>query len=444
MILRDPISKFKDDKHTHTFHEDGMPLAKIVLDYVEEGKGSDINSEITVWVGDDQPIYGPIKLNLMAERSIGGVVNKIQQNTADLEYEWKLAVEQAARASVRHLRLMGREERWLERANPEDMASPFLVAPFVSAVGITHLYAPPGAGKSMIGLGMAYSISSGQPIWGSTPEQIGPMLYLDFEDDYQTHEQRLNAICVGYGYEGVPPIVYLRLRGGLRKHLRYVRAVAQKSEAVGFILDSVGKAKTQGLNDQEAAIQLFDDCDRIGLPGVALDHVTKEKNERIREGKIQHPDAVMAIGSQFSTAATRLGWFLQETQMSTALTKRFNMHNTKHNHVAKQRPRSLSLHIETNEAGNPLSVMFEVTDLVMDQPIRAEGLPMQIARAIERAGKAVTYEDIEQLTGLGRNSVAPVVTNNAWFVKGENMGRRATYSLTREGRSVVSNTTTQQ
>jgi hypothetical protein len=444
VILRDPTPEHKDDRHVFTFHDGGRPLAKIELDYVEEGKGSDVNSEITVWVGDHlEPVYGPVKLNLMADRTLGTVANRIGENTDDLGYEWKLAVEQTARATVRHLRAMGHTDEMLQRANPDSAPAPFLIRPFVSGVGTTHLYAPPGAGKSLVGLAYAYSIATGQPTFGSTPEFSGPVMYLDFEDDALTHEIRLNAICTGYGYEGTPPIVYVRLRGGLRKHLRYVRNVAKKSGVVAFVLDSVGKAKALGLDDQSATIQLFDDCDRIGPPGVALDHVTKDKNEQIKRGTV-HAPSVLAIGSQFSTAATRLGWFMHEIAVSTPLTKQFNMHNSKHNHVAKQKPRTLKMHIETNETGHPTSIMFEVTDLLDFMPAHDESLPAQILKAMIRVDRPMTYDDIQQATGLGRNSVAPVVTNSKWFVKGENMGRRATYSPSREGRSVAANTPTQQ
>ena len=445
MRLNNPISTIKEGIHTHTFHDDnGERIAWIELDYVEEGKGSEINSEITVWFeGYDQPLYGPVKLNLMAERSIGGIVKKIEENTHDLDLSWKLAVEQAARASVRMMRDGNKEERWRDRSAPDTAPEPFLIDPFVSANGVTHLFSPPGAGKSLVALGIAYSIATGQPIFGATPNTIGPVLYLDFEDNHQTHEDRLNAICNAYGYEGTPPIMYIRLRGGLKKNLRYIRSVKRRIGAAAYILDSVGKAKGIGLGDQDAAIQLFDLADQIELPGVAVDHVTKVINEKIKQGTV-HAESVMAIGSQFSTAAVRLAWFMQEIGSSTPTTKRFNLHNTKVNNVAKQEGRKLYIHIEANRRQLPVSMQFEVLHGLLETEMGSESKPMQVAQAMERAGKAVTYEEIEQLTGLGRNSVAPVVTNHRWFVKGENMGRRATYSLTREGRSVVSNTTTQQ
>lgn len=433
MILRDPVSDVGDgDLHIHTFYDSDYLLARVEFANFDE-KGSDVNTEVTVfWEDNEEPFFGPAKLNLMADRSVTSMAKALDYIQEELDAMWNIGFPQAARTSVRALRAMGKEERYLKRRDPDTAPEPFLINPFVSAIGTTHLYSPPGAGKSLVALGIAYSIATGQPIFGATPSKIGPVLYLDFEDGPETHDDRLNAICNGYGYEGIPPIMHLRLRGGLRKHIRYIKAVTRKEGAVAFILDSVGKAKSLTLNDGEAAIQLFDDLDRLVLPGVAVDHVTKVINEQIKRQKV-HAESVMAIGSQFSTAATRLGWFMHEQGSSTPTTKRFNMHNTKHNHVARQETRRLFIHIETNDRALPVSMQFEVQHGMFEIPLEAESKPVQIARAMARTDKPMTYEEITEATGIKRNTLAPILTNHDFFTKGENMGRQATYSVSRKG-----------
>jgi hypothetical protein len=49
----------------------------------------------------------------------------------------------------------------------------------------------------------------------------------------------------------------------------------------------------------------------------------------------------------------------------------------------------------------------------------------------------MTYKEIEQATGIKRNSSAPLVTNHKFFVKRQNVGKEAAYYLSDKGSVAV-------
>jgi hypothetical protein len=350
----------------------------------------------------------------------------------DLDVEWDPGLGEAARASVMRQRAVGRTDEWMIRLDAETAEEPFLLKPFISASGPTHWFAPPGAGKSIVALALGFCVATGHTIFGSTPRIVGPVLYVDFEDTPEVHQVRLDAICKAYGYEGNPPIMHVKLRGSFRKHARYIRRLARKVGAVLVIIDSVGKAKTFGNNDTESTIQLFNDIDKLGVPTIAVDHVTKEINEKIKQGRV-HAESVTAIGSQFSGAAARLGWFMQEIGASRPREKRFNLHNSKHSHVAQQEARSMVVRIESNERDLPTSITFEIHDKLYLSEKKEESTLVQLARAIHRHGDAVTYKDVTQLTGIVRGTASGILPNHDWFEKVSKSGQEARFWLSAEG-----------
>ena len=214
-----------------------------------------------------------------------------------------------------------------------------------------------------------------------------------------------------------------------------IRRLVREKDAALVIVDSLGKARNTDPSDGDATIKLTNAIESFGIPVLAIDQVTKVDNAAIAKQKVTHPDAMMAIGSQFSTAGARLGWFFQEMGDSTYLSKRYNVFNTKHNHVAKQEPRSLKIDFTNNERGIPVAITFDIWDTVKFEEFRAEDIEVTVAKWMARNGNVpVTATELEAAINLPRTTIGEHVSARPdWFVNVPGKGRSKPFKLTEEG-----------
>ena len=67
--------------------------------------------------------------------------------------------------------------------NPTDVE--WIIEPLLPARRLVAIYSPPKVGKSLIMLELAYKVSRGVELWGTTPARAYKVLYVDFENDPQ-------------------------------------------------------------------------------------------------------------------------------------------------------------------------------------------------------------------------------------------------------------------
>lgn len=78
----------------------------------------------------------------------------------------------------------------------------WVLEPFVEEGGATILAAAGELGKSYLCLAAAISVATGETLIGDfAPTMKGPVLYLDWETNADTHNYRLRTICAGAGID---------------------------------------------------------------------------------------------------------------------------------------------------------------------------------------------------------------------------------------------------
>jgi hypothetical protein len=76
------------------------------------------------------------------------------------------------------------------------------------------LFAPGGSGKGMVSVGLCAGVAARRAIGDLTVMTATP-IYFDWEDDFETFEDRLNSVATGMGVD-VPDVAYKRMRGWQR------------------------------------------------------------------------------------------------------------------------------------------------------------------------------------------------------------------------------------
>jgi len=286
---------------------------------------------------------------------------------------------------------------------------------------------------------MAVSVATGMALFGAVPEKIGPVLYIDYEDDAYIHELRLGAIIDGAGWEGdTPTIHHLALTGSVRSSVKRIRKAVAEHEVVMIVLDSVGLARGADPNSAGDTIDLFKYLRDIGIPILAIDHVRKEHIEKIKGGKVD-PNTVLAFGSQYSMSSARLAWFMREMRTSTPQRKRFNLHNTKYNHVQEQAARSIIMEIDSTEAGVIETVRFAIEGTIeLDTPVYAEAGRDMLLKVWSINQEAMTLSQFAQALGATKSTVQRWIEKDQadvapWFKKLPKQGREIPYALTEVG-----------
>lgn len=405
-------SLFEFDEHRHMFMmEDGTPVARIRFAKVADGREGAVNCSATVWYDfgakeDAPPIMEYQRTNLTNKTSaigwgkVSGVIQGIDPR------EWEPLIQQAISASMKAWHEASVSSRVLVRANPDEVEVPFVLAPLVSSTGLTLLYSAPGVGKSMMALAAAISVATGANVLGSAPTTVGPVVYVDFEDDASTHDIRFNAILNGIDWDGEDPAVtHFTVYGKFSEAIGPIRSLIRETGAVMVVLDSMGQARGTDPSDGDSTIKLTKGIRSFGVPCLAIDHVTKADNKDMKNSNTTNPDAVMAIGSQFSTAGARLGWFVQEMSTSTQMARRFNMHNPKHNHVAKQQAYSMAMNLENNKRGLLTSITFENYDSVVFEELKLEDTAVTMLKIHVRHAKPVGGSELARMTSISRSTV---------------------------------------
>ena len=415
-------SWFDGDLHTHLLiAPNEQPVARIKFDGVHD-KSEGIWTEVTVeylFQGtDEEPIIEFENINLLSNTWMNknGMLEQITYR--DQTFAWQEGIRSVVRASIRQHRTAASSHEFLTRADPDKEETPFLIEPLVSSTGLTLWYSPPNAGKSMNALAVAVSVATGYPVFGHVPTKVGTVIYVDAEDDIIAHRIRLNAILKEIGWDGDdPPIIYFSMKGRFRDAVRPLKSLIREHEAALVIVDSIGQVRNADASDGGATIVLMNQLNSLPVPVLGIDHVTKEDNRSIARGRVDSPDAVMAIGSQFSTASARLGWFFQHMTTSTAMHVKFNIHNTKHNHVAKQDTMSLDIKFVNNDRGLMTNLKFITWGSQMHYEVTNERNEEAALVIHYRADRPLGTTELARMCGVVRSTLASIHRKSPYWAQ---------------------------
>ena len=221
----------------------------------------------------------------------------------------------------------------------EPSVSSRLVSPLLETGQLTALAAEAGTGKSLLALALALQVGGhGVLVPGTTaPEKPGKSLYLDWEDQWDTHARRQKAILKGAGKAGPPfPIRHVRMAGMLVDQADWIMRVCRAENPALVIVDSVGKAVGGHINEPEFVLPLMDICRSMRTTVLLLGHLAKHESD----GRL--------IGTVFWFTEPRQGWHISRSQEPGASETYLALNHTKANNWALGKPLGLKVEIGMN------------------------------------------------------------------------------------------------
>ena len=281
--------------------------------------------------------------------------------------------------------------------------SRFLVQPLVEALVRSMIFGDGGVSKSLHALAIAVSVATGQAVIpGTKVHDTGPVIYLDWEDEAETHAERLAAICAGIDIEVPGNIIYMRRSGSLHESTREIRREIAKQGAILAIVDSVGAACGGDPEKASDVIRAFDSMRTLGITVLALHHVTKEQKDRTKP-----------FGSVYSPNLSRLTWRLDGEKGKDELYIRAQSY--KGNNNGELAPLGHRVGFETDEDGHLVTVQFTTAAANRVPAGEGNGLRNKIASALKTG--AMTAEEVAIEVGTTQPTIRTQLNRHKdWFV----------------------------
>lgn len=318
---------------------------RIMFDRMQDGENGAIWCEAQGFIdidGEHKTLTPPTRINLMnGTRGAAGWKGFVQGLEETSEHiQWNEAMSIAVSAAIELYRNGDREIVLTPRG--VDKSHPFLLEPFIASSGVSVFFGEGGTGKSLIALAMAVTVASGYPMFGKLPQRQGPVMYFDYEDDSDVHAERLEAIIAGTNIELKHPIYHRSLVAKVAQSQSSMRRSIDDTGSVLAVLDSIGMGRGGNANTAEDTVRLFRALRSLGVPTVAVDHVSKEDK---RSG-----DLITPYGSVYTVNSARLLWGAVVAESnSNHDVKYLNLQNTKANRTHLHAPIGLKVTYANSE-----------------------------------------------------------------------------------------------
>lgn len=389
--LPPPVATYSDDLYHFAWPETGL---ECVLERFNESK-EDIRAEFTVNL--DDPLMGGClysgKLLLMGPNSRRDVKNILTERVDNID--WGGVLEKVCQMARERFR---KGEPTVDLMRVDFSARPrFLLEPVIVPAGIVLRY---GDGKTAKSLHTLYDCLR-------LAQQGVRTLYLDWEDDAETHAERLHALCCGAGVDvREDMILYQRRSAKLADAARDIRAQIAAKGIGHVVVDSLGMA-AGGTNSEETIMPAMTAMRSLGVAVTAIHHLPKDAKDKTKP-----------LGSVYSSNEARLTWLYEaEDDADEKLT--VLMTNHAFNRGGK-RPRMAYRLTFVNDGDALLSVEVEdlrLADVFASGHFGASTTPRnQVWHALENT--PMTLTEIATRTGLTPKMVQTALENGPFVEAG--------------------------
>ena len=338
-----------------------------------------------------------------------------------LDIDWYAILEQVCTLT---------RKRWREGEPVVDLATvapragvPFLLPPFVVEGAASILFAEGGTGKSMLALAMAVSVATSEPILNVYPTRAGPVLYLDWEWDAESHAERLRAICRGAGIDLPKGMIHYRHEmASVWEAASNIRRQVAEKQCVMVVIDSLGFARGGEPESADLTLKTFAALRTLGVPVLVLDHVAKNAT-----------DKKFSFGSIYTTNAARITWRADAVKEEGKNKIIIGLSNQKAN-GRFQKPLGFTMQMDIDDDDKLIEVHFTPTDpgdvpgltkslALRDQignVLKASMYPMApagIATALAAEGSNVSTDVIRTI--LHRNADRFIKVDDKWAMRAQ-------------------------
>lgn len=324
------------------------------------------------------------RFDLMGSRTVASLVGAVNGAGIQVKVDWRHLLQAAVYDVIREY-LDGPEPVRLSAVEPA--AAPFVIRPMVGGVGATNIAGAGGVGKSLWALACAMSVASGDGDYtGMTVQRSGPVVYVDWEADADTHAVRLRALAAGVGLAPSEDLHYIAADSPLRL---WAPALARRLTQIGaalVVIDSVMLARAGDAMGNTDTIAFYSALRTLPCPSLLVDHQSRES---IREGRNQ------AFGSITNENSARMMWTMR------AQANHITLYCYKGNNFG-QLPR-INLALDTKGTEDRLTLArWRHVD---PQASVTEGSIWDRIRSILEGQPFATVDELALLTGAKRDTV---------------------------------------
>lgn len=235
------------------------------------------------------------KIVLTGSRSKSDAVKACKDRVG--ETDWYPLLEKACR-TVRLAFEEGAPPTLLQPRKPSESPG-YMMTPLIREKDHTMWYARGGSGKSLLALATCVAVTTGVEHLGlPTLTSGGAALYLDFEDENDIHEERLELICSGHQHEPAR-VIHKAADAPLTSIADSVARLASKEDIRFLVVDSAALACGGDPEKADTATAYYRALRTTGIPTtLTLAHHAKKDDE-------------WPFGSIFWWNTMRSLWFLK-------------------------------------------------------------------------------------------------------------------------------------
>lgn len=360
-------------------------------DYLS-ARSEEMHAELTVTRGGKHLHLA--RFNLTSTTSRASLAKALDKVTEGLDIPWPRLIEQFSVAILRKER-EGEPTRYTAAAARRPLF--YLIDPLVIKGKTNMLFAPGGSGKGYLCVAICCAVALQRPI-GELAFRPAKPFYFDWEDDFETFEDRLNSVARGMGKD-VPRIPYRRMRGLVPDRINEMaRAMADEGADFGIIdsFSAAGGTTSERTSWDTVAHRLFDALDLI--PGVTweiIDHVSGDK--------ISDPTG-KAFGSIQKMNRVRNAWEMRSEQEAGSRTVHMKLFDAKWNHTGKRKPMGLRMEFDAD------AVTFESQDAAAASSQTGVSVPTKMA--VQLAVGPVTTADMAKALKTSEGTIRDAVSKN--------------------------------
>jgi hypothetical protein len=333
-VTAEPIAIADAEERRRVFRRDGMGYVWDVpteqqlqfrADYFS-GRAEEIHAEIAVTrMGKHLHLA---RFNLSSTTSRKTLEKSLVAQTTGLDINWGDLVEGFC-VGVLRMERRGEQTRYTQPAERRQLV--YLVDHLVLQNKTNMLFAPGGSGKGYLSVAVCCGVAARRG-FADLNVMGGVPFYFDWEDDFDTFQDRLNAVANGLGVE-VPRIAHRRMRGLAADRINEM-ARALSDEGANFaVIDSfsaAGGTVSERTGWDTIAHRLFDAIDQVpNMTWFLIDHVTGDK--------LKDPSG-KAYGSIQKMNRVRNAWELRSEQEPGSSIVHMRLFHGKWNHTGRKKP----------------------------------------------------------------------------------------------------------
>ena len=381
------------------FWYENYGLRMELLEIIQDSRTRSPSAEVIVMVSKkhypnirNETIYRT-RLNLISIQSKTKFVNEMKRLIPPIE--WKDVVENITEETLSRYR-EGNEVMKIGSIQDEGMPS-YQAFPIVRSDGVNILFGQGAQGKSYISTFICMLVQSGMDHAGIVTEQ-GNVLYLDWEDSWQSVNRRVMALKKGNN-DTLHDIDHVDMSGTtIDTEMSSIIRMVEDRDISLVVIDSFGMAVGGNQNEGDYVKGVMSSLNELKASVLVIDHVSKENGDT-------------PIGSNYKQTSARNVWKIDKSQNLGANIVEVGLYHTKANNSKLFAPVGIRMEFINDMYDQTDRVLISTID-VGDSDALADQLP--VAKKIEKAltEAPMTVEQLITYTGSSINTVRTTLSRN--------------------------------